>query len=76
MHITLLVLPTLEYYGASTRFGVGSRDWPENGHGARHDGVSFAVLSCEWIDEGSGRGEERSGAARRERLRQRLRGSN
>ncbi|OJK00845.1 hypothetical protein ASPACDRAFT_117355 [Aspergillus aculeatus ATCC 16872] len=34
-----------------------------------HDGMSYKILRTEWIDEGVGRGEERSGAARRKRLR-------
>lgn len=31
--------------------------------------MSFKVLRVEWVDEGVGRGEERSGEARRKRLR-------
>ncbi|KAL9115156.1 MAG: hypothetical protein Q9227_000950 [Pyrenula ochraceoflavens] len=72
LHITLLVLPTLEGYESTSRFGIKSRNWPEEENGARHDGVSFAVLNCKLVDEGSSRGEERSGWARRERLREKL----
>lgn len=69
LHITLLVLPTLESYKSTTRFGIRSRDWPESGDDrGRHDGVSFAVLNCEWVDEGGSRGKERGGKARKERL--------
>lgn len=74
LHITLLVLPTLESYKSTTRFGIRSRDWPESQEDrGRHDGVSFAVLNCEWVDEGGSRGEERGGRARRERLKAKLR---
>lgn len=68
LHITLLVLPQLEKYTESARYGVKSRTWPEEVKDAPHDGVSFMVLDCEWVDEGSARGQERSGAARRKRL--------
>jgi hypothetical protein len=68
LHITLLVLPQLERYAESVRYGVKSRTWPEEAKDAPHDGVSFMVLACEWVDEGSGRGQDRSGAARRKRL--------
>lgn len=68
LHITLLVLPQLEKYAESVRYGVKSRTWPEEPKDAPHDGVSFMVLGCEWVDEGSARGQERTGAARRKRL--------
>ncbi|KAJ5974566.1 hypothetical protein N7481_011776 [Penicillium waksmanii] len=64
LHITLLVLPRLESYDAAIMFGVKSRKWV-----GRHDGMSFKVQRVEWIDEGVARGEERSGEARRKRLR-------
>lgn len=68
LHITLLVLPQLERYAESVRYGIKSRAWPEEAKDAPHDGVSFMVLNCEWLDEGSARGQERSGVARRKRL--------
>lgn len=75
LHITLLVLPTLTSYKSTARFGIRSRDWPESEDDrGRHDGVSFAVLNCEWVDEGSSRGIARGGKARRERLKARLGG--
>ncbi|PWY71681.1 Rxt3-domain-containing protein [Aspergillus heteromorphus CBS 117.55] len=64
LHITLLVLPRLERYDSSVIFGLKSRAWER-----MHDGMSFKVLRVEWVDEGVGRGEERSGEARRKRLR-------
>jgi hypothetical protein len=64
LHITLLILPKLERYESSVLFGLRSRPWEQN-----HDGMSFKVLRIEWVDEGVGRAEERSGEARRKRLR-------
>lgn len=64
LHITLLILPRLERYESSLMFGIKSRAWE-----GTHDGMSFKVERIEWVDEGSTRGEERSGAARRKRLR-------
>ncbi|KAL4910090.1 hypothetical protein BDW74DRAFT_144422 [Aspergillus multicolor] len=64
LHITLLILPKLERYESSVLFGLKSRVWEQN-----HDGMSFKVLRVEWVDEGVGRAEERSGEARRKRLR-------
>lgn len=75
LHITLLVLPTLEKYSSVTRFGLKSREWADN-----HDGLSFMILSIKWVDAGDiGRGkmgrrmrmivaeEERKGEDERER---------
>lgn len=64
LHITLLVLPRLENYDATIMFGIKSRKWQ-----GRHDGMSFKVQRVDWVDEGVARGEERSGEARRKRLR-------
>lgn len=64
LHITLLILPRLERYDSSVLFGLKSRAWEGS-----HDGMSFKVQRVEWVDEGVGRGEERSGEARRKRLR-------
>ena len=68
LHITMLVLPQLEKYEEIVRYGLKSRTWPEEAKDAPHDGVSFMVLHCEWVDEGTGRGKERTGVARRKRL--------
>ncbi|KAJ5666661.1 hypothetical protein N7462_011070 [Penicillium macrosclerotiorum] len=64
LHITLLVLPRLEEYESTVMFGIKSRPWD-----GRHDGMSFKVHRIDWVDDGVGRGEERSGEARRKRLR-------
>lgn len=68
LHITLLVLPQLEKYGECVRYGIKSRAWPEQAKDAPHDGVSFMVWDCAWVDDGSARGQDRSGVARRKRL--------
>jgi hypothetical protein len=64
LHITLLILPRVDQYESTVMFGLKSRKWT-----GRHDGVSFKVHRVEWVDDGVGRGEERSGEARRKRLR-------
>ena len=65
LHITLRVLPPLQRYASSVRYGLKSRSW-----GSNHDGMSFEIIKLEWVNEGIGsRGEERTGAARRKRLR-------
>ncbi|OQD62092.1 hypothetical protein PENPOL_c014G05845 [Penicillium polonicum] len=64
LHITLLVLPRVAQYDSTLMFGLKSRKWA--GH---HDGMSFKVHAVDWVDEGVARGEERSGEARRKRLR-------
>jgi len=64
LHLTLLLLPPLEKYTASSWHGVRSRSWGEN-----HDGGSFKVDKVEWVAEGAeGRYQERGGEARRRRL--------
>lgn len=68
LHITLLVLPKLDGYPESSRFGISSRAWSKENNAAPHDGMSFAVLKCEWVDEGSARAQERTGEGIRKRL--------
>jgi hypothetical protein len=68
LHITLLILPTLERYHSSVMYGLKSRAWGDN-----HDGMSFKVERIEWVDEGAAKGEERGGEARRKRLRSMMR---
>ncbi|KAL2698222.1 hypothetical protein AAEP93_010932 [Penicillium crustosum] len=64
LHITLLVLPRVAQYDSTLMFGLKSRKWA-----GQHDGMSFKVHAVDWVDEGVARGEERSGEARRKRLR-------
>lgn len=61
LHLTLLVLPPLQKYASRIAHGIKSRSW-----GNAHDGMSFKILSMEWVD---GHGEERSGQAQRNRMR-------
>ncbi|KIW15939.1 hypothetical protein PV08_05989 [Exophiala spinifera] len=82
LHITLVVLPQLERYAGSARFGVRSRSWPEEQQGtdgsspgskAPHDGVSFMVLKCEAVDDGAEvKRVGRTGKEKRERLHREL----
>jgi len=63
LHITLLILPTLEEYFASTEYGITSRK------SMGHDGFSFQIQKLQWVDEGYGvRGQERGAAALKRRL--------
>lgn len=71
--VTCVVLPTLEEYPSSTRFGIRSRQWPGDKKGAEHDGVSFAVIKVEFVSGGvEARRMGRTGKERRERLRREL----
>lgn len=63
LHLTCLVLPPLEAYTSKTCHGIKSRPWGDN-----HDGMSFRIEEIEWVDEGIGKGEERTGKARRKRI--------
>ncbi|KAL8827779.1 MAG: hypothetical protein Q9170_006874 [Blastenia crenularia] len=64
LHLTCLVLPPLERYTSKICHGIESRGWGDN-----HDGMSFRIERIEWVDEGVGKGEERTGEARRKRMR-------
>jgi len=64
LHITVLILPTLQAYAGLVMHGIKSRSWT-----TKHDGLSFKIEKIEWVDEKSSRGEERGGEARRKRLR-------
>lgn len=71
--ITLVVLPNLYQYPGSSRFGICSRTWPENAAKTEHDGVSFAILSVEYITGGfESRRMGRTGREKRARLRREL----
>jgi hypothetical protein len=66
LHVTILVLPALEKYASTTRFGIKSREWGgrHDGYKGIHDGLSFMILSIRWVD-GVGITEGRSGGLRR-----------
>ncbi len=71
--IQLLVLPTLEHYAGSSRFGVCSRTWPESGTKTQHDGVSFAILKVDFVSGGvEARRMGRTGASKRARIKAEL----
>jgi Histone deacetylation protein Rxt3 len=71
--VTLLVLPNLEFYGGSARFGICSRTWPETAAKTQHDGVSFAVLKVEFLSGGvEARRMGRTGVSKRARIKQEL----
>lgn len=82
LHITLLVLPQLEKYVESARFGIKSRSWPDDSEPTTsslssnetpHDGVSFMVLKTEFVDDGiEVKRVGRTGKEKRERLRREL----
>jgi hypothetical protein len=44
LHVIVLILPSLEKYSSTTRFGIKSRAWQ-----ATHDGLSFMILSIKWV---------------------------
>jgi len=80
LHVTLLVLPTLEKYASTTRYGIKSREFggPVNGRDefgkrAVHDGISFMITGLRWVTNGGSSQNRLRGKARRERIRKALR---
>ena len=63
LHLTLLILPTLEDYASRVMHGIKSRPW-----GSNHDGVSYRIEKIAWVDEKGAKGQERGGEARRRRI--------
>ena len=63
LHVTILILPTLENYASRVSHGIKSRPW-----GTDHDGLSYRIEKIAWVEEKASRGEERGGEARRKRL--------
>ena len=64
LHLTILILPTLQSYASLVAHGIKSRSWT-----SKHDGLSYKIEKIAWVDEKASRGEERGGEARRKRLR-------
>ncbi|PIB00877.1 hypothetical protein CB0940_00542 [Cercospora beticola] len=63
-HITVLILPPLDSYAATTQHHLASREWKK-----KHDGMSYMIHSIEFVDEGpANRFVDRSGAARKKRI--------
>jgi len=52
LHVTILVLPQLEKYSSTTRFGIRSREWggKHDDYQGVHDGLSFMILNIRWVD--------------------------
>jgi len=78
LHVTLLILPRLERYASTTRFGIKSREFggpvgsEEAQQRAVHDGISFMVLGLRWVTNGGASQSRLRGKARRERIRKAL----
>ena len=64
LHLTILILPALQSYASRICHGIKSRPW-----GNDHDGLSYRIEKMSWVDEKASQGEERTGEARRKRLR-------
>ncbi|KAG7116452.1 hypothetical protein HYQ44_007071 [Verticillium longisporum] len=71
MQVTILILPRLEKYSSTVRFGVKSREWggTYGGRKSVHDGISFMITAIRWVDNGAGAQNRLRGKARRERMR-------
>ncbi len=61
LHVTVLILPALEKYASTVRWGIKSRDWS-----ATHDGLSFMILNIRWVAGDTAK--EATGKARRMRM--------
>lgn len=70
LQVTVLILPALEKYASTTRFGIQSREFGDtyNGRKSSHDGISFMVTGIRWVDGAAPQSRLR-GKARRERIR-------
>jgi hypothetical protein len=66
LHVTVLILPALEKYASTTRFGMKSREWGgrHDGYQGIHDGLSFMILRIQWVNVVDSN-EGRSGGLRR-----------
>lgn len=72
MHVTLVILPKLEKYASTVRFGIKSRQWggkiSRDGQRSSHDGLSFMIKSVRFVINGAGAQSRLRGRARRERM--------
>jgi hypothetical protein len=80
LQVTVLILPPLEKYSSSCRFGIRSREFGSEvadasglQHRAKHDGLSFMIMGLRWVNNGAGTQNRLRGKARRERIRRALR---
>ncbi|KAJ4289271.1 hypothetical protein N0V88_007022 [Collariella sp. IMI 366227] len=83
LHVTLLILPRLEKYASTTRFGIKSREFggpvgvvggDESSRQQRavHDGISFMITCLRWVTNGGVAQNRLRGKVRRERIRKAL----
>lgn len=72
MHVTVVILPKLEKYASTVRFGIKSREWGgrvgRDGQRSSHDGLSFMIKSVRFVVNGAGAQSRLRGKARRERI--------
>jgi hypothetical protein len=80
LHVTIVILPLLEKYSSTVRFGIKSREFGGkigDGRGlpqrSVHDGLSFMITGIRWVSNGAGTQNRLRGKARRERIRKALR---
>lgn len=73
MHVMVTILPNLEKYTSTTRFGIKSREWGgklgRDGQLSSHDGLSFMIKSVRFVTNGALPQSRLRGQARRERMR-------
>ncbi|KAK7747896.1 hypothetical protein SLS53_001148 [Cytospora paraplurivora] len=73
MHVMLLIMPKLERYASTVRFGIKSREWGgklgRDGQRSSHDGLSFMIQSIRFVTNGAGPQSRLRGRDRRERMR-------
>ncbi|ROW08538.1 hypothetical protein VPNG_06238 [Cytospora leucostoma] len=73
MHVMVLVMPKLEKYASTVRFGIKSREWGgklgRDGQRSSHDGLSFMIQSIRFVTNGAGPQSRLRGRDRRERMR-------
>jgi hypothetical protein len=71
LHVEILILPALEKYSSTTRFGIKSREWGGKNTTA-HDGLSYMIKEIKWVDGVDGM-EGGSRVARKKMMMRRLR---
>lgn len=73
LHVMVRILPKLEKYTSTTRFGIQSREWGgkfgSEGQRSSHDGISFMVKSVRFVTNGALPQSRLHGQARRDRMR-------
>lgn len=73
MHVMVIILPNLEKFTSTTRFGIQSREWGgklgREGQRSSHDGLSFMIKSVRFVTNGALPQSRLHGQARRDRMR-------